>query len=335
MTSPRGVRALGLVAAIALVAGLAGCTRSTPLWSKRGGPPRVVVTIPALDNFVRKVGGKHVGIVCLCTTQGPHHYQFNAQDAILLREADLFFAIGLTLDNKFADPIQVQSHNPRLQYVKLGERLPKHLLQSNESEHEHGKEEDHDHDHDHDHGEYDPHVWLGIPQAIRMVEIIRDELKAVDAGHAAEYDENAAEYIGKLKKLHEYGKEKLKDKKNRNLIAFHESLGYFAKSFDLKIVDVIETIPGAEAAPAHLVKLVKECQEKNVRVVAVEPQYPKETSAEQLRRQKKDIQMVVVDPLETVEDKKELTEDEKELKSPDWYETKMRINLNNLAENLR
>jgi zinc transport system substrate-binding protein len=329
MTRPRRVAVWGFVV---VAAALAGCTHSTPLWSKRGGPPRVVVTIPALDNFVRNVGGEHVGIVCLCTTQGPHHYQHTPQDAILLREADLLFAIGLTLDNKFADPIQVQSHNPHLQYIKLGERLPKKLLRSNEGEHEHGKEEDHEHDHEH--GEYDPHVWLGIPQAIHMVEIIRDELKAIDAKNAADYDKNAAEYIEKLKKLEAYGKEKLKDKKNRNLIAFHESLGYFAKSFDLNIVDVIEVTPGSEAAAAHIVKLAKECQEKNVRVVAVEPQYPKETSADQLKKQKKDIEVVVVDPLETVE-KKELKDDEKELKNPDWFERKMRQNLDNLAESLR
>jgi zinc transport system substrate-binding protein len=333
MRRQRGIAAFAVVALMTLIT---GCSRSTPLWRNRGGPPRVVVTIPALDNFVRNVGGDHVGIVCLCTTQGPHHYQDNAQDAILLRQADLFFAIGLTLDDKFADPIQIQSHNPHLQYVKLGERLPKKLLRSNEAGHEHGKEEedhDHEHEHGHEHGEYDPHVWLGIAQAVALVEIIRDELKKVDAAHADDYDANAKKYIEKLNALQTYGKEKLKDKKNRNLIAFHESLGYFAKSFDLNIVDVLEVIPGTEAGSARLVKLVKECREKNVRVIAVEPQYPKENSADDLKRQKKDLELVVVDPLETVE-KKDLKEDEKELKNPDWFEKKMRQNLDNLAKSL-
>lgn len=336
MTKQRGSRVWKIAAILVLLSGLVGCTRATPLWNNRGGPPRVVVTIPALDNFVRNVGGNHVGVVCLCTTQGPHHYQDNAPDAILLREADLFFAIGLTLDEKFADPMQVQSHNPRLQYIKLGERLPKKLLRKNDAEHEHGKEEDdhdHEHGHDHDHGEYDPHVWLGIPQAIALVELIRDELKKVDAANATEYDDNAANYIAKLKKLQEYGKEKLKDKKNRKVIAFHESLGYFAQSFDLQIVDVIEVIPGTSAGQARMVKLVKECNEKDVRVIAVEPQYPKETEADQLKQQKKNIDLVVVDPLETVV-KKDLTDDGKELKERDWFEKEMRRNLDNLAKSL-
>ena len=71
MTKRRTAAMVVILAAVALV----GCARSTPLWLKRGGPPRVVVTIPALDSFVRNVGGEHVGIVCLCTAKGPHLIQ--------------------------------------------------------------------------------------------------------------------------------------------------------------------------------------------------------------------------------------------------------------------
>lgn len=323
-----------VLAAIVLGSGLSGCARSTPLWLKRGGPPRVVVTIPALDSFVRNVGGEHVGLVCLCTTKGPHHYEYLPDDAILLRDADLFFAIGLTLDDKFADPIQTESHNARLRYVKLGERLPKNLLRKGEEHEEEGKHE-HEHEHDHEHGEHDPHVWLGIPQAVAMIEVIRDELKNVDgdAAHQADYDKNAAAYIDKLKKLHEDGKAQFKDKKNRNLIAFHESLGYFADSFDLKIIDAIEMAPGQEASPTHLAKLVKKCKDEDVHVIAVEPQYQQGSSAKVLKDEMKNVEFAVVDPLETASEQ-DLSDDGKELKSKVWYEKKMQQNLDELAKKL-
>jgi zinc transport system substrate-binding protein len=329
----RSVAGFGLiVAALVLAGSFWGCSRSTPVWNNRGGPPRVVVTIPALDNFVRNVGGEHVAVICLCTVQGPHQYQYNAQDAMLLREADLFFAIGLTLDDKFADPIQTESHNAHLQYVKLGERLPKKLLLATREEHHHGKEEDDSgHDHEHEHGEHDPHVWLGIAQAKAMVEIIRDELKKADPNHAEVYETN---YRKKLDELQAFGKEQLKDKKNRKIIAFHESLGYFAQSFGVDIVDAIEVTPGSEPRPEHMAKLAKECKEHQVRVIAVEPQYPKETSAEVLKKQVQGIAFAVVDPLETVDKKEDLKDDGKELKHPEWYEKKMRQNLKDLAKAL-
>ncbi|HEY7315759.1 MAG TPA: metal ABC transporter substrate-binding protein [Gemmataceae bacterium] len=322
-----------MIAAALVVGSVAGCARSTPVWQGRGGPPRVVVTIPALDNFVRNVGGDHVGVVCLCTDKGPHHYEYTPEDALLLRDADLFFAIGLTLDDKFADPIQNESHNARLRYIKLGERLPKKLLKSSE-EHEQGKEEaKHEHEHEHEHGEHDPHVWLGIPQAVAMVEIIRDELKTVDAAHAEDYDKNADEYIKKLKKLHEDGKAKLKDKKNRKLIAFHESLAYFADSFDLKIVDVIELAPGQEPSPNHLKNLKAKCEKEDVHIIAVEPQYNQGSAAKVLKDEVKNVDLVEVDPLETAI-AKDLEKDGRALKNTDWYEKKMLKNLDALSKSL-
>ena len=99
--------------------------------------------------------------------------------------------------------MNANSGNPRLRYLELADVLPRNLrLKNEEAEEEH----DHGHGHHHHHGEFDPHVWLGIPQAIGMVERIRDELKSVDSRKAAQYDSNAAAYIERLKKLHEDGK---------------------------------------------------------------------------------------------------------------------------------
>jgi ABC-type Zn uptake system ZnuABC Zn-binding protein ZnuA len=331
---------VGVLAAVMLAGGWVGCARSPEVWDRRGGPPRVVVTIAPLDNFVRNVGGDHVGVVTLCTTTGPHHYENNVQDAQMLRGADLFFAVGLGLDDKFADPMQVESHNARLRYVKLGELLPEKLLIK--EEHEEGEEKHEAHGHagheGHSHGEHDPHVWLGIPQAIKMVELIRDELKRVDAGNGGDYDKNAADYIAKLEKLQAHGKKKLEGKKDRKVIAFHESLRYFGKSFDLDIADSIERAPGQEPTPGHLKELVEKCKKEKVHIIAVEPQYPKGTSAEVLQKELKknnvEADLVAVDPLETA-DSRELKADGKELNDKEWYEKKMRKNLDDLAAKLK
>ena len=47
----------------------------------------------------------------------------------------------------------------------------------------------------------DPHVWLGIPEAILMVERIRDVLGQVDPAHKELYRANAAAYAQKLMEL--------------------------------------------------------------------------------------------------------------------------------------
>src|SRR5260370_30289409 len=84
------------VAGVSL-AGSKGCSPAKAPWEGLGGPPRVVVSIPPLYSFVKAVGGNHVGVICLCTETGPHHYETTAQDAPAVREADLLVGIGLGL----------------------------------------------------------------------------------------------------------------------------------------------------------------------------------------------------------------------------------------------
>jgi zinc transport system substrate-binding protein len=292
-----------------------GCLKSPDDWEGKGGPPRVLVSVPPLYSFVKSVGGDHVGVICLCTVTGPHHYEGDAKDHRLLAKTDLFFTNGLGLDDKFAKPLAEGKTKEPGFLVPLGDRLPKEMVK-----------EDEDHK-----GEPDPHVWLGIPQAKKMVETIRNELKRVDAAHAADYDANAERYHKTLDDLHDYGKKAFADKKDKRFISFHESLNYFADSFGLEIADVIEVNPGDPPTATQTEKLVKKIQEENIHVIAVEPQYPNSNAARVLLDELKgkgfkDIELVEIDPLETAEPQD---------LSADLYERKLRENLDNLAKHLK
>jgi ABC-type Zn uptake system ZnuABC Zn-binding protein ZnuA len=287
----------------------------------------VLASFPPAACFAQNVGEGQAGVMPLCTTIGPHGYQFNISDCAKLRQADLFLANGLSLDDHFTDRMNNNSGNAKLRYVKLADSLPLSLRKKGEQEaHEHGKD-GHDHDHDHHHGIYDPHVWLGIPQAIAMVERIRDELKAVDSGHASLYDKNAAAYVARLRALHAEGKKQLAGLK-APVITFHESMGYFADSFGLKVIGAIQTHAGIDPDAKTFRDLVKKCEGQEHVIIAVEPQYP-ETSAKTLEEALRTkarvgkVSLVVVDPLETCE---------KDDLNRDWYERKMHQNIDNLAK---
>jgi zinc transport system substrate-binding protein len=292
--------------------------------------------------MVKEVGGNHVGVVCLTSTTGPHGYNYNAQDAMTVRDADLFFAIGLGLDDSFTDKARVNSGNRKLQeVVKLGDRLPAGLVEemkghAHDHKHDHGHAHKHDHKHDHgqakgeahDHGK-DPHVWLGIPQTVNLVEQIRDRLKEADAPHAGDYDKNAAAFIERLKKLQAEGKAALAKKKDRRLISFHESLEYFADSFGLEVVASVQRTPGENPDPKTLQDLIALIEKDKVKVLAVEPQYESDKAVQaitgELKKQNAELTILVIDPLETAQ--------EKELDAG-WYERKMRENLDTLEKNL-
>src|SRR5262245_15423299 len=305
MKRRKGAVLICLLAMTMLVAWM-GCGSLPDGWEGLPGPPRVLVSFPPIYSFTKNVAGDQAGIICLCAETGPHEYQFNINDSIKLKRADLFFANGLTLDNSFTDKMNTNSGNTKLRYRKLADDLPEDLLREGKP---HAHDPGHDHDHDHEHGRFDPHVWLGIPQAIGMVKQIRYHLKQVDGAHADLYEKNAADYIARLKKLHEDGKEKLKGLKVVPIITFHESMGYFADSFGLNVLGSIHPQAGIDPAGRALEGLARKCaqlpdKQKELVLIAVEPQYP-EAAAKVLKDQllgpKKagvgKVELVVVDPL--------------------------------------
>lgn len=312
-----------LLAPLALPLFITGCG-SDPTWADRLGP-KVVVSFAPIYCFAANVAGDDAQVKNVMTTTGPHDFNPTDSDARLLRHADLMFINGLDLDDSVANDMK-RGGNRKLKVVSLGGRIPEAKLVEGQCHHEHA----HGDHHDHEHGT-DPHVWLSPEFAVVMTEATRDELKAADPGHAAGYDSRAAAYVGKLRKLKADGLEMLKGKADRKLVTFHESLAYFAKDFDLSIEGVVQKKPGVEPNSDELKALIKLCTEKKVRLIAVEPQYTANTSAKTVIDELKrngiaDADLVEIDPLETVTPGALTT---------DWYEQKMRANLEALRDKMK
>jgi ABC-type Zn uptake system ZnuABC Zn-binding protein ZnuA len=325
-------RLLGLIGLLALAASaLPGCTTKPPaqVWPDKPGP-RVATTFAALYCLASSVAGPDGTVHTLLSDKGPHGYEFTPADAEKLRGANLLLINGLGLDDELAKKVR-STIGADAKLVAVGEAaVPRDRLIRDEDEDE--KDDKDKGKPEHQHGEFDPHVWLGPPEAILMVEKIRDELTALDPAHADGYRQRAADTAARLRKLHEDGKALLKDKKDRQLVTFHESLRYFARAYDLKIAGVVEVTPGTEPGIAQLNELIKHCEKEHVRLIAVEPQYSAknagQTLLDELRKSNKvpDAAFVEIDPIET---------GPPEGLTLDYYEKTMRQNLDNLAKTMK
>ncbi|MFQ3593955.1 MAG: metal ABC transporter substrate-binding protein [Gemmataceae bacterium] len=306
---------------------ICGCGTMTNPWEGETAPKRVIVTIPALASFVYAVGGDQVAVKCLCLEHGPHEYKADMRDAAMFRQADLFLSVGLTLDDSFADPLYRQARNPKLPHIKVGKKISPELLMELDHDHDH----DHgDHHHHHHHGTYDPHLWLGIPEAIAIVEVIAKELSNIDEANASLYEENAKMFVSQLNDLKAYGEKMLEGKKNKRIVSFHESFGYFARGFGLKVAGVIEAAPGDEPTPGHLAKIIKLCKDPNkpVALITVEPQYSAGSAKKVSEALEGKVPLVQVDPLETGSLQEIKTE------GGQWYLKRMETNLKAIADKL-
>lgn len=323
-----------IVAAAGAIVFLTGCPRGADAnpWASAGNKPKVLVSFAPLYSFAANVAGPDAEVKCLLTTTGPHtHGDATPQNIDLARGCDVFFINGLGLEDEadgIATKLQKVAANPKWNVVNLGSKIDEKWLHEGEPDHDHGKEEPADHEHG-----TDPHVWLSIRCAKRMVAGIRDELKRLDPAHAEGYDTRAAAYLKKLDRLEAEGKAMLANKQEKTILAFHDSLAYFAETYGLEIAGSIEVYPGKEPTTDKLNQIIQLAQKHKARVIAVEPQFPNHTSAAAIRNALRGLkdnpveaEFAEVDPLETC--------DEVEL-GPDLYETVMRKNLTALEKALR
>jgi zinc transport system substrate-binding protein len=317
-----GVASVAAVVSL-LIIGCGGKNKSDSDWPDKPGP-KVVVTFAPLYCFATNVAGEDATVKNVMTTVGPHDFNPTDNDVRLVTRAHFLFSIGLGLDDRQTELMKKGAGNASLRIVELGNEIPKDKRYEGHCEHA-------NHGPDHQHGD-DPHVWLSPDHAIIMVNKIRDVLKEKDAAHAAGYEQRAAAYVEKLTALKAYGLEKFKGKKDNRLVSFHDSLAYFEKCYGLEIRGVLTQTAGQEPDDKQMKKLIRICTDetKPTRVIAVEPQYSNSTSGEALRKElaAKGVRnpvLVQIDTLETVPPN--------EL-AADWYEKKMRENIDALAKAL-
>ncbi|MBY0459476.1 MAG: zinc ABC transporter substrate-binding protein [Gemmataceae bacterium] len=322
-----GLFSAGACALLALALFLGGCgknanTSDADVWPDRPGP-KVVVSFAPLYCFAANVAGDDAVVKNVMTSKGPHDFDPTAQDVRLVTKADVFFVVGLNLDNRQAAKMKKGSGNDNLQLIELGAKLNKRDLCEGRCTH---TGPDHT---GHDHG-IDPHVWLSPDHAAKFTAFIRDELKAADPAHANAYHARAAAYLEKLQAIKDYGVEKFKGKTDKRLVSFHDSLAYFEEAFQLDVRAVLTKTPGQEPDAKEMSELIKICTKPSAptRVIVTEPQYSTSNSGAALQKELAakgvaEPMLVEFDTLETVRPD-DLT--------PDWYERKMRQNIDALAK---
>jgi zinc transport system substrate-binding protein len=309
-----------------LLLGFVGCGSPPNPWEGvPGGPKRVLVSFAPLYCFAKQVAGPHAAVLCLATTVGPHHFEPHTDDALKASKADLILYNGLGLDDEKIKRLATSSGNTRVPVIAVAERAVREAARLKTEEVHHG-------DHTHPAGP-DPHVWLGLDEAVAMIRVIEEALERVDPEHKAEFKKRADDYVERIEALRRHGEKVLKGK-DAKIITMHKSLGYFARGLDLKLLDVIQDQPGLEADASKFKSLIDACAKEKCRIIlTTEPQYPK-TAAQALEKEllkrKVDVRLAEVDTIETA-DAEGLTRDPAN-PDADYYLIRMRKTIDNLAK---
>jgi zinc/manganese transport system substrate-binding protein len=251
-----------------LVALLASCKPAAdPETKADAGKLRILATFLPVHAHAAAIAGDRAIVESLISGDtGAHDFSPRPADMQRIAKADVLVFNGAGMEPWLHDLIQ-QAAKKDLRKVDLSTGID--LLENTDA-----LDEEHDHDdHDHDHGEHNPHLWLDPVLAIQQAETLRDALIAADPEGASTYQENATNYIAKLRELDTAFQEILGPLPDKKLVTFHDAFPYLAKRYGLENIGYISRFPERDPAPAELAALIDRIRAADVKILFAESGY--------------------------------------------------------------
>jgi zinc transport system substrate-binding protein len=216
----------------------------------------VVVSIKPMHALVAGVmQGVATPHLLLNDQQSPHHFALKPSQARLLQQADLVFWVDSSLET--AMPALLAGLAPHAKNIRF--MADTGLVRYKNANWDGADGDDHDDQNEQDdHDGHDwahrvnPHIWLDLDNARRMVWSIAATLSAVDPQHAGAYASNAAKLDKRLVDLHEVAKRQFASIQRNKFIVQHDAFIYIERQFKLPRGLVIARDHDTPPGTAHL-----------------------------------------------------------------------------------
>jgi len=214
-----------------------------------GGSARmhVVATTGQAADLARAVAGRRAHVTgLLAPNADPHDFEIRPHDVKEVRAADLVVRSGGELDGWLGDAIDAAGADAPV--VVLADRV---VLDSD-----------------------DPHWWQDPHKAIAAVAALRDALIEADPAGADAYRRNAAAYTRRLERLDRAVAACIAriPERDRTLVTTHDSLGYYARRYGIRVVGAVIPSRSTVAQPSagEISRLVDTIRRERVRAVFAE-----------------------------------------------------------------
>jgi zinc transport system substrate-binding protein len=241
-----------------------------PAWGfspAEAAPLKVLSGIPPVAFFAGQVGGNRVEVSSLLPPGADAHtWEPRPQQMASASKAALFLAVGLPFEKLIAP--KLIELNRKLRVVRVDERI--HRIEITD-------------DPDGDTGP-DPHVWVSLREAGKIVEAIRGALVNADPAGKGYYDRRARELKRKIAAMDENFRTLFAGRSGMTVLVYHPAWGYFCRDYGL-IQKAVE-VEGKEPKPAQMARLIDTAKKEKVRVIFIQPQMsPRaaETLAKEIR----------------------------------------------------
>lgn len=192
-----------------------------------------------------------------------HEYALKPSDAAKLKQADVIFWVGPTLETFLEKPLSQPQY--LFKSVVLIDSKGLHLRQYK------------DHDHTEDHHEHDlmtdPHIWLLPANAGVIAKVVMEKLSLADPTNKARYQQNYDRFIATLTQADKQAADKLASVKSKGYVVLHDGYGYFEEHYGLNHQGELTLSPERAPGAKHLSEIEQLIKKGDVACVFGEPQF--------------------------------------------------------------
>ena len=244
-----------LLLATGVAAGLVGCGAAAD------GGPRIVATTNILGDIAQNVVGDAVEVVTLMPPGAdPHSFEISAQEAAMLRDADLVISNGLGLEEG------VQHHVD----AAVEDGVPRFVAGDHVSVLEFATD---------DASGPDPHFWTDPARVTELLDPLADAIAehvpGIDAAALAESADAYAAHVDELDAELEAAFAGLPSERRR-LVTNHHVFGYLAERYDFEVIGAVLPSGTTLAAPSasDLEELASAIREAGVPAIFADSSQP-------------------------------------------------------------
>jgi zinc/manganese transport system substrate-binding protein len=223
---------------------------------------RVVTTVPDLADITKQIGKELVNVESLTTgVEFMHAVPVKPSFVPKLNRADLLIVIGLDLEISWLPALLEVANNRKILPGQSGyidcstgisvAEVPRSVDRLEGDVHPRGN----------------PHYNLDPVNGKTMARNIADGLSRNFPQHRAAFEKNLNAYLTELDKAIDRWESMAAPLKGVKIVPYHQDWSYFANRFGLQIIGTIETKPGIEPTPNHLVALTQRMQQEKAQVI--------------------------------------------------------------------
>ena len=265
------------ISACLIIIGMALIMFASQYHFNKSNKIQVVVSNFASYDFLRAITHDNENVE-LTFLIGPgkdaHSYDPTAKDLVAIQNADLFVYVGGEME-KWAPKVLDSLNTDKTKIICIADfvdTIEEKEVDGAEEEHEHegeeheGEGEEH---HEHEKGAFDEHIWSSPANAIKMVNALEKAMEEIDKDNLKKYQENAKNYIEKIKEV-DSKIQNIVDNKVRNRLVFGDKMPmqYFMDYYNLEVSAAFDGCSTeTEPSASTIAYLKNKVQEENIPVV--------------------------------------------------------------------